>query len=74
MKTLLRFAEIDLTKPLLSDAEVEVVTGLSKSTQRRMALAGNFPEKVAVTDRIKGRATPAIIAFMEARGVAIAAK
>jgi hypothetical protein len=66
-----RFSNIDLSKPLLSDAECYVVTGLSPSTQRRLAISGKFPAKVAVTERIKGRDTLKVLDYMKARGVQI---
>jgi predicted DNA-binding transcriptional regulator AlpA len=66
-----RFSEIDLSKPLLSDAECQVVTGFSKSTQRRLAMSGGFPAKVALTPRIKGRPTQDVLEYLKARGVRI---
>jgi predicted DNA-binding transcriptional regulator AlpA len=68
-----RFADIDLSKPLLTDAECAIVTGFSKSTQRRLAMSGDFPAKVALTPRIKGRPTLAVLEYMKARGVTIEA-
>ena len=68
-----RFSDIDLSKPLLSDAECKVVTGFSKSTQRRLAISGEFPAKVALTPRIKGRPTQAVLEYLKARGVTIEA-
>ena len=66
-----QFKDVDLSKPILSDAECTIVTGMSKSTMRRLTIAGKFPPKKDITSRIKGRETPGVLEYMRARGVRI---
>jgi prophage regulatory protein len=40
--------------PLLREAEVEIITGLSKTTRWRKVKAGEFPAPVKISARCRG--------------------